>query len=59
MIYSLIALGVLYVLGAYLMWIIGDDSDEDDVKKRPYYAVFWPCVVIALALENLIMKEDE
>lgn len=55
----IITVGILYVLGAYFMWIVADEDEPDDMKKRSYYAVFWPCVVIAIALENLIMKGEE
>jgi hypothetical protein len=46
--------GTLYVLGAFLMYIIADEEDEGDMRARPYYAVFWPLVVVFWATDRLL-----
>lgn len=58
MAYLLIALGLLYVLGAYLMWVIADENEPHDMKMRPYFSAFWPIIVIGGIIEGLINKES-
>ena len=46
--------GLLYVLGAFLMYIIADEDDEGDIRARPYYSVLWPFVVIFWMVDRLL-----
>jgi uncharacterized membrane protein YvlD (DUF360 family) len=58
MTYLIITIGILYVLGAYLMWLMGDEADPDDMKMRPFFSAFWPVIVICSIVESLINKDE-
>lgn len=58
MIYLVIAVGVLYFLGAYLMYAIADEDDPHDMKVRTLYSVFWPGIVAGGLIEKLMGVDD-
>ena len=51
--------GLFYFLGAYFMWIVGDDKEPSDIKLRPWYAAFWPFVIVFHMLKTALNLDDE
>jgi hypothetical protein len=55
----ILALGYLYVAGAFLVYFFADASDPFTVKQRPFLSALWFLLPFAVLSGNLTKQSQE